>query len=124
MKVNAFITLYNARVKNIKNLDKDVILQTIRDLIHPVEYISFDSKLKMIKQIISDTKDLEFPTAERHRMFLVEFISLYTNLEPTIEDFDVLSQTKMFDVILPLFENEYKVCNNLLLMCLDDLEVR
>ena len=124
MKVNAFITLYNARVKGIKDLNSDVIIQTIKDLIHPIQYVSFDNKIKMIKQVILETKDLEYPTAERHRSFLVHLVSLYTDLEVTIEDFDILSQTKMIDVILPLFESDYRVCNSLLLMCLDDMKGR
>ena len=122
MKVNSFITVYNARMKHIQEATPQIIMETIIELIHPIQYISYDNKLKLIKKTIEESQNNEFPTAVRHRNLIVNLISAYTNLEMTNKDFDLLSQNKMLDVILLCFESEYKICNSLMEMCLYDIE--
>ena len=121
MKANVFITLYNSRVKHIANLDEDKIMEIIIDLIKPISYLPFDDKLKIIDYVIEETKKEKYHTAYMYRLFVINLISAYTNLDCNINDFDILSSSKLIDLILHLFENEYVVCNHLLQMCLADV---
>ena len=124
MKVNALVSLYNARVKNINNLTPDIVISTITDLVKPISYIPFDSKLKLCHKAITDAEKTEYPTAERYRNLIINMIAAYTNIEMDKNGFDILSENKMLDVILSTFESEYKMCATLLKMCCDDIEGR
>lgn len=121
MKPNVFLTLYNARVKHIDNLNKETILKSLRDLAKPISYISYDNKLKIVQKTIESCRNSIFPTAEIHRAFIVNLISAYTNIEMDNNGFDVFSENKLIDVLLQLFESEYNICRVLLQMCLDDI---
>ena len=120
MKPSSFITLYNSRVKN-KSLDKDIIIQTITDLIKPVDYIPYDDKIKLVVTTITQSYNSEYPTAILHRNFIINMISTYTNLEMDNDGFDLLSKTKMIDLILSLFQSEFTICDSILNMCLNDI---
>ncbi len=120
MKPSSFITLYNSRVKN-KSLDKDIIVQTITDLIKPVDYIPYDDKIKLVVTTITQSYNSEYPTAILHRNFIINMISAYTNLEMDNDGFDLLSKTKMIDLILSLFQSEFTICDSILNMCLNDI---
>ena len=120
MKVNVFISLYNARVKHIDNINQDKIMEIIVDLIKPISYLPYDDKLKIVDYVIENTKNEKYPTAYRYRLFVVNLISAYTNLDCNIDDFDNLSSSKLIDIILHTFEQEYIICNHLLQMCIAD----
>lgn len=120
MKPSSFLTLYNSRVKN-DSLDRDKIISTITELIKPVDYIPYDDKVKLVSTTILQSKDSDYPTATLHRNFIINIISAYTILEMDKEGFDLLSKTKMIDLILSLFQSEFTICDSLLNMCLNDL---
>lgn len=120
MKVNIFITKYNARVKHVVNLTTEIIMNTITDLIKPVDYISFQEKVDLVEKTIDETKHYKYPSVYRLRQFIVNLICAYTSLECTIDDFDLLSKSKLLDVIISTFESEYRICNTIMQICLDD----
>lgn len=120
MKVSAFISLFNAKTKHILKPTSDELYNIINDLIKPVEYISYDNKLKIIDKTIEDCKGSNHFTADISRHFLINLISAYTNLEMDVKGFDILSENRILDVILSCFESEYKICYNLMQMCLQD----
>lgn len=124
MKVSNFISVYNARLKRNNDIDVSIIINIISDLIKPVSYISYDNKIALCKKTIEMSKSFEFPTPERKRLFIVNLISAYTNLEINIKDFDLLSETKLLEYVLMTFDSEYKICNSIMEMCIYDAESR
>lgn len=118
------VNIYNARAKHIQNLTNEKIVEILVDLIKPIKYISYDKKIEIAKMTIKQEKTQEFPTPFYYRRFIINLISAYTNIEMDIEGFDILSENKMIDIILSLFEQDYKVCNTIFQMCLDDFERR
>ena len=122
MKANLLVSIYNARTKHIGQLTPQVVIDTITDIISPISYISYDNKLKIIEKTLEDSKDVKFPTAERYRNLIINLIATYTNIEMDKDAFDILSENKMLDIILSTFKSEYQICENLMQMCLMDLE--
>ena len=122
MKVNPFITLYNSRLKHIVDPSPSQIIELIKELIKPEAYLTYDDKLKIVDRTIAETKTSPHPTADRYRYFVCNLISVYTSLECDLKGFDALSSCGLIDLVISTFEQEFKICNNLLQMCLSDLE--
>ena len=122
MNVNAFITMYNQRMKKHYGYTEELVVDTVRDLIKPKAYLSFDDKLKLVDRTFDMTHRSSHPAADRYRYFVILLIDAYTLLEvnDVIKSFDILSENHLLDIILSTFEYEYKVCANLMSMCLDD----
>lgn len=122
MNINAFITMYNQRMKNRRDYTKDMVLTTVQDLIKPKAYLSFNEKLQLIDRTFELVERSKHPTADRYRYFTMVLINAYTVLEvnDVIKAFDLLSENRLLDIILHTFEYEYKVCTNLMSMCLED----
>ena len=107
MKVNNFITLFNARTKSNHISPEDVAKQII-DLIKPKSYLPYDEKVKIVMSTIEETQDMKPCWPYRNRLFIINLIKAYTNLEMTIPDFDILDQNMFIEPIMSTFENEYK----------------
>ena len=122
MNVNAFITMYNQRMRKNREYTQELITATVSELVKPKLYLSYDDKLNLIDRVISSSAGSKHLTADRYRYFIIELIKAYTVLEMNEEQFDVLSENKLLDIILSTFDYEYKVCTNLMQMCLKDLE--
>lgn len=122
MKINPFISVYNARVKHINDLSQDKIIEVIADLIKPVNHLPFDDKLKIVDFVIEQTKDLKYPTAERYRLLITNLISAYTSLECDLNGYDTLVSSKLLDPIIHTFESEYIFCHQLMQMCISDIK--
>lgn len=118
MKVNAFITVYMSKLKH-SNAENDAF-DILYDLIKPIDYLPYDSKLEIIDQTIDQCKSAQHFTADIYRNFTMNLISTYTNIECKPKDFDLLSQAKLLDIVLSTFEEEYRKCTALLQMCLQD----
>ena len=119
MKVNNFIALFNARTKNGK-LSQDELMKCIVDLIKPKSYILYDDKIKIAMKTIEDTKNCVPCWPNRNRMFIINLINSYTSLEVGIPEFDILSQNMFIEAILSTFENEYKICSSIMNMCISE----
>lgn len=120
MKANNLVSLYNARVKQTKEITSEIVINTITDLIHPIAYIPYDKKLEIIDKTIEESNGTKYPTPERYRNLIINLILAYTNIEMDNSAFDILSENKMLDIILSTFQSEYKICENLMQMCLMD----
>ena len=120
MKVNPFISIYTSRIKH-DGSEKDAF-DVLCDLIKPIDYISYDKKLEIIDNTIDQCKSSQHFTADIYRNFVVNLISAYTNLECKLKDFDLLSRSKLLDIVLSTFEDEYRKCTALMQMCLQDMK--
>lgn len=121
MKVNNFITLFNARTKSNHISPEDVAKQIV-DLTKPKFYLPYEDKIKIVMNTIEDTKDMKPCWPYRNRLFIVNLIKAYTNLEMTISDFDILEQNMFTEPILSTFEREYKICSAIMNNCLAEME--
>lgn len=121
MKVNNFITLFNVRTKSNQISPEDVAEQII-DLIKPKSYIPYDDKIKLVLSTIENTKNMKPIWPYRNRLFIVNLIKAYTNLEMTIQDFDTLDENRFIEPILSTFQNEYKKCIAIMDNCVAEIE--
>lgn len=121
MKVNNFITLFNARTKSNKVTPESAAKEII-DLIKPKSYIPYEDKIKLVLDTIEDTKDMKPCWPYRNRLFIVNLIKAYTNLEMAVSDFDILEQNMFTEPILSTFEREYKICSSIMNNCLAEME--
>lgn len=120
MKVSNFITLFNVKTKNGELSQKDLI-DVIVELIKPKSYLSYDRKIQLVVDTINDSEVNKPSAPYRNRLFIINLIRTYTDLEVTVQDFDVLSQNMLIVPILSTFENEYKICSSIMNMCLDEI---
>ena len=119
MKVGNFIALFNIRTKK-GGLSQDELMAIIIDLIKPKQYLAYDKKIEIVMATIKQAKDMKPLLPLRSRLFIVNLISVYTNLEMTIDDFDVLSQNLLLEPILASFQREYEICSSIMQMCLEE----
>ena len=117
VKVNNFITVFNTRVKH-RDISEDNLISIIIDLIKPKSYLPYDDKIRLAMSTIEETKDCVPCLPNRNRLFIINLIRTYTNLEATVQDFDILSQNMFIEPILSTFEKEYKICSSIMNMCL------
>lgn len=117
MKVNAFITLFNARTKN-GDMSPEIAAEVVKDLIKPKGYMNYDDKIAVAMESIKESENMNPITPNRSRIFLMKLIGLYTNLEVDIKDYDILNQNLLITPILLSFEREYHECESVLSMCL------
>ena len=120
MKVSNFITLFNVKTKNGK-LSQEDLIDIIVELIKPKSYLPYDEKIQLVVDTINDSEVNKPSAPYRNRLFIVNLIRVYTDLEVTVQDFDVLSQNMLIVPILSTFENEYKICSSIMNMCLEEI---
>lgn len=114
MKPNIFVKSYEALMKSKNNIEAKDVYELVSKLIKPKKYLTFDDKLKIIDITINQVKNSKHFTAEIYRNFTINLVSAYTNLECQPKDFDLLCETRLLDVILSIFEDEYQRCNALM----------
>lgn len=120
MKINNFLTLFNIRTKN-KQLSEEELIQTIAELIGTKQYLPYDDKIKLAIVTINESPK-DFPQAPyRNRLFIVNLIKVYTNLEMNITDFDILAENMLVTPILMTFLQEYKICSSIMNMCIAEI---
>lgn len=120
LKVNNFITLFNVRLKHT-DASQDQVLSILTDLIKPKSYLPYDDKIALVMSTIDATKDAVPCLPNRNRLFIVNLIKTYTELDVSVSDFDTLSQNMFIEPILSTFENEYKICSSIMNMCLAEI---
>ena len=101
---------------------EDVAKQII-DLIKPKSYLPYEDKIKLVLSTIEETKDMKPCWPYRNRLFMVNLIKAYTNLEVTEADFDTHDQNMFIEPIMATFENEYKKCIAIMDNCLAEMAV-
>lgn len=121
MKANNFLILYNVRTKDNHNLTDEIILQTVTDLAKPKQYIAYDDKIKLVEKTIEGTFNEKYPSVIQSRKFIINLINEYTSIELDNDGYDLLCQSHLIDYVLLTFESDFKICQSLLKMCLQDL---
>ena len=121
MKVNNFITLFNTRTKS-NNISAEEVAKQIVDLIKPKSYLPYDDKISLIMSTIEQTQNIKPCWPYRNRLFIINLIKAYTNLEVNEKDFDILDSNMFIEPILATFQNEYKKCIAMMDNCIAEME--
>lgn len=121
MKTSVFITSFNVRIKRIQFPSESDILSVISSLIKPIKYLPYDDKIKLVITTIEQTENEKYPTPMRYRNLIINLINTYTQLEISVEDFDILSFNNLLDPIIATFKSEYIICDSLMKMIVDDM---
>lgn len=95
-------------------------MSIIEDLIKPKQYLPYDKKIELATTTIAQSRSFKPLIPNRSRLFIINLMNVYTDLEVSVNDFDVLSQNCLLEPILSSFEKEYNICSSILQMCLQE----
>ncbi len=126
MFIKEFVEKYkNGEVQNLKET------LAIRD------YVSFAEKYDLCSSVLAECNTIDNKTGivtvdsiMRHVVFTISILSLYTNLEFTsdenseitsIDEYDMLCESKLLRPIIDEFAEEYAECENMLNTMQNDL---
>jgi hypothetical protein len=135
MKIKTFIENY--KVKRFINAKQgvDERLEWIRNELGVKEYVPFVEKRELCKSVLDaccnkESGIVKVDSVSRYILFTISIISRYTNLEfssdedaeyDSLDEYDMLCENRLLDVILAIIGDEYTACNNMLNMMLDDI---
>lgn len=122
-----FMNTKNGVDERVEWLKKELEIKT---------YVPFAEKRELCKMVLDSccTKDsggfIKMDSVSRYIIFTMSVIAKYTNLEfssdeneeyDALDEYDMLCENRLLDIILALLGDEYAACNNLLNMMLDDI---
>ena len=99
-------------------------------------YIPFAEKRELCEKVLNacNTKNdsglIEVDSVTRYIIFTISIISKYSNLEfssgedvefDSLDEYDMLCQSGLLNLILGVIGEEYAACNNMLNMMMDDV---
>ena len=133
MLVRDFVENYKA--KNFMNTKQGVEERVawIKKELGLVQYLPFADKRELCKNVIDAccTKEnglVKVDSVTRYILFTIFVISKYTNLEfnadedyDSLDEYDMLCESRLLNPILELIGDEYAACNNMLNMMMDDV---
>lgn len=133
MKVKEFIDAYKA--KNFMNIKQGVEekIGWMKKELNFTPYIPFAEKRELCKNVLDAccTKEnglVKVDSVTRYILFTISVISKYTTLEfnadedyDSLDEYDMLCESKLLNPILALIGEEYDACNNMLNMMMDDV---
>lgn len=135
MNIKEFIENYNAkRFMNTKQ-GVDERVEWIKKELGVKEYLPFAEKRELCKVVLDAccTKEdglVKVDSVTRYIIFTITVISRYTNLEfssgedveyDSLDEYDMLCENRLLDIILAVIGDEYATCNNMLNMMMDDI---
>lgn len=126
MKIVEFIKNYNeGKIKNLK------------EALEVKNYLPFAQKYELCASVLDVCNDIDEKTGtviidsiNRHTTFTITILAAYTNLEfsldedaevSSIDEYDMLCESKTLKPIVELFGDEYTECENMLATMQNDL---
>lgn len=133
MTIREFCEAYKA--KNFMNTKQGMEerISWINKELGVVDYIPFADKRELCKNVLDAccTKDgglVKVDSVTRYILFTIAVISRYTELEfnadedyDSLDEYDMLCESRLLNPILELIGDEYATCNNMLNMMMDDV---
>ena len=125
----------NDKVVNTQ-LKPNAVGDYLKEKLEIKEYIPFADKRELCAKVLNacNTKDksglIKVDSVSRYIVFTISIISAYTNLEfssgedvefDSLDEYDMLCQHNLLNVILEVIGAEYATCNNILNMMMDDV---
>ena len=136
MMIKEFCENYkNQRFMVTKNGTEERI-EWIKKQLEVKNYLPFADKRELCKMVLDAccTKDesglVKVDSVSRYILFTVSVLSHYTNLEfssdldaeyDSLDEYDMLCEANVLNIILAVLGDEYASCNNMLNMMLDDI---
>ena len=136
MMIKEFCENYkNQRFMVTKNGTEERI-EWIKKQLEVKNYLPFADKRELCKMVLDAccTKDesglVKVDSVSRYILFTISVISKYTNLEfssdldaeyDSLDEYDMLCEANVLNIILAVLGDEYASCNNMLNMMLDDI---
>ena len=131
--IKEFCEAYKA--KNFMNTKQGVEerIGWIKKELDLVQYLPFAEKRELCKNVLDVccTKEnglVKIDSVTRYILFTISVISKYTTLEfnadedyDSLDEYDMLCQSRLLNPILELIGDEYATCNNMLNMMMDDV---
>ena len=133
MTIKEFVDAYKA--KNFMNTKQGVEerVEWIKRELGLVSYLPFSDKRELCKSVLDAccTKEnglVKVDSVTRYILFTISIISKYTTLEfnadedyDSLDEYDMLCESRLLNPILELIGDEYATCNNMLNMMMDDV---
>ena len=133
MLVREFCEAYKA--KNFMNTKQGIEerVEWIKKELGLTPYLPFAEKRELCKKVIDVccTKEnglVKVDSVTRYILFTVSVISKYTELEfnadedyDSLDEYDMLCESRLLNPILELIGDEYATCNNMLNMMMEDI---
>ena len=131
--IKEFCEAYKA--KNFMNTKQGIEerIEWIKKELDITSYLPFAEKRELCKNVLDVccTKEgglVKVDSVTRYILFTVSVISKYTELEfnsdegyDSLDEYDMLCESRLLNPILELIGDEYAACNNMLNMMLDDI---
>ena len=133
MKIYEFVTNY--KNKNFMSTKQGVEarIEWLKKELEITPYLSFTDKRELCKDVLDAccTKEngiVKVDSVTRYILFTISVISKYTNLEfssgedyDSLDEYDMLCESRLLNPILGLIGDEYDACNNMLNMMMEDI---
>ena len=133
MTIREFCNAYKA--KNFMNTKQGVEerVEWIKKELGVIPYLPFAEKRELCKNVLDAccTKEngiVKVDSVTRYILFTISVISQYTKLEfnadedyDSLDEYDMLCESRLLNPILELIGDEYASCNNMLNMMMDDI---
>ena len=133
MIIREFCEAYKA--KNFMNTKQGIEerIEWIKNELGLVSYIPFADKRELCKKVLDAccTKEnglVKVDSVTRYILFTISVIEKYTELEfnadedyDSLDEYDMLCESRLLNPILELIGDEYATCNNMLNMMMDDV---
>lgn len=131
--IKEFCDAYKA--KNFMNTKQGVEerIGWIQKKLGLIPYLSFADKRELCKNVLDAccTKEnglVKIDSVTRYILFTISVIQKYTELEfnagedyDSLDEYDMLCESRLLNPILELIGDEYATCNNMLNMMMDDV---
>lgn len=135
MMIQEFVDAYKAKKFMNTKQGVDERVEWIKKELGVKEYLPFAEKRELCKLVLDAccTKEnglVKVDSVTRYIIFTLSIISRYTNLEfssgedaeyDSLDEYDMLCESHLLDIIIAVIGDEYTACNNMLNMMMDDI---
>ena len=136
MNIMEFIEVFkNDKVINTQ-IKPNAVSEYLKEKLEVKDYVPFAEKRELCERVlnasntINDNGLVEVDSVTRYIIFTISVISKYTNLEfssgedaefDSLDEYDMLCQNGLLNLILGVIGEEYASCNNMLNMMMEDV---
>ena len=137
MKVYEFINGFAEKKVMNTAINQNAVSDYIKKELEVKSYLPFAEKRELCTQVLNacNTRGndglVKVDSVSRYIIFTLSVISQYTNLEfssgedaefDSLDEYDMLCQSRLLNPILEVIGEEYTACNNMLNMMMADIE--
>ena len=123
------------KIQNTK-LNEHAVSDYLREKLEVKTYLPFAEKRDLCERVLNacntvdDSGLVKVDSVSRYIVFTISIISQYTNIEfssgdediDSLDEYDMLCESRLLNPILEVIGEEYATCNNMLNMMMADIE--